>query len=102
VVDNFNKDNFPFGKKFRFPIASELKNAGKKTNLNSVWILKGFKPFGKNLINSPKFFLGMIFNTMNLDWLTCIQNFEVPLQVENGLKRNIKKEFKFEFETHLN
>jgi hypothetical protein len=36
VVDNFNKDNFPFGKKFRFPIASELKNAGKKTNLNSV------------------------------------------------------------------
>jgi hypothetical protein len=25
VVDNFNRDNFPFGKKIRFPIASELK-----------------------------------------------------------------------------
>jgi hypothetical protein len=44
----------------------------------------------------------MIFNTINLGWLTCIQNFEVPLEVENGLKRNIKKEFKFEFGTHLN
>jgi hypothetical protein len=44
----------------------------------------------------------MIFNTENLYWLTCIQNFEVHLQLENGLKRNIQKEFKFEFETHLN
>jgi hypothetical protein len=29
-------------------------------------ILKGFKPFGKNLINSPKVFLDMIINTLNL------------------------------------
>jgi hypothetical protein len=26
VVGNFNRDNFPFGKKFRFPTASELKS----------------------------------------------------------------------------
>jgi hypothetical protein len=44
----------------------------------------------------------MILNTVNLDWLTCIPNFEVPLQVKNGLKRNIQKDFKFKFETHLN
>jgi hypothetical protein len=44
----------------------------------------------------------MIFNTVNLYGLTCIQNFEVPLPVENGLKGNTQKEFKFEFETHLN
>jgi hypothetical protein len=30
VVDNFNRDNFPFGKKFRFPIAHELKIQERK------------------------------------------------------------------------
>jgi hypothetical protein len=44
----------------------------------------------------------MTFNTENLSWLTCIQNFDLPLQVEIIFKRNIQKEFNFEFETHLN
>jgi hypothetical protein len=71
--------------------------------LSSVWILMGFKPFGKNSINSPKLYLGTIFNTTILDWLTCIKNFEVSLQVaKRGLNRIIQKEFKFELETHLN
>jgi hypothetical protein len=43
----------------------------------------GFEPCGKNPINLPNNFLDMIFNTVNLDWLTGIKKFEVPLQVEN-------------------
>jgi hypothetical protein len=53
------------------------------SNLNFIQILKGSKLFGKNSINSPKIFLDMIFNTVNLDWPTCIKNFEVPIQVAN-------------------
>jgi hypothetical protein len=56
---------------------------GNKSTLNLVWILKGFKPSGKNLINPPKFNLYMPFNNMNLDWLTCIQEFGAPLQMIN-------------------
>jgi hypothetical protein len=74
----------------------------RKSNSKTDWILKGFKPFGKTSINSPKLYLGMTFNTENLSWLTCIQNFDLPLQVEIIFKRNIQKEFNFEFETHLN
>jgi hypothetical protein len=33
----------------------------------------------------------MIFNTVNLDWLICIQKFEVPLQVAKGLKEGNSK-----------
>jgi hypothetical protein len=54
-----------------------------KSTLNLVWILKGFKPSDKNLINPPKFNLHMTFKNMNLDWLTCIQEFRVPLQMIN-------------------
>jgi hypothetical protein len=37
---------------------------------------------------------------MNLDWLTCLQNFEVPLQVvnETWFKLYSMKGFKIEFE----
>jgi hypothetical protein len=44
----------------------------------------------------------MIFKTVNLDDLTCIEKIGVSLQVVNDLNRKIQKEFKFEFETHLN
>jgi hypothetical protein len=33
----------------------------------------------------------MIFNTVNLDLLTCIQKFEVPLQEANRTKKEISK-----------
>jgi hypothetical protein len=33
----------------------------------------------------------MIFNTINLDLLTCIQKFEVPLQLTNRTKMEISK-----------
>jgi hypothetical protein len=83
VVDNFKRDNFTFGKMFKFPTEFELKI----WELNCIWIwfkfLKEFKPFGKHFLSSPNFFLNMIFNTVNWDWLTCIPKFEVPLQVVN-------------------
>jgi hypothetical protein len=41
----------------------------------------------------------MTFRMVNLDWLTLLKNFEVPLQVAIGTKRKIQKEFKFEVET---
>jgi hypothetical protein len=69
--------NYKFQEKFQF-----------ETSLN----FKGFKSFGKNPINSPKLFLNMIFNTKNLDCLTCIKKFEVPLQVATGtLKGKFKR-----------
>jgi hypothetical protein len=60
--------------------------------------LKGFKPFGKILINSLKFYLLMIFMNRNLDLLTCMQNLEVPLQVAIMVhfKYYSKKGFEFE------
>jgi hypothetical protein len=42
-------------------------------------------------MNSPKIFLDMIFNTVNLYWLTCIQKFEDPLQVANRTTKEISK-----------
>jgi hypothetical protein len=44
----------------------------------------------------------MIFNAVNLYWLTCIQKIEVPLQVVNRAQNREFKKFKFKFEVHLN
>jgi hypothetical protein len=66
VEDKFKRSNVPFGKEFKFPSKFELKF--RKENIFEISLnLKGFKPFGKNSINSPKFFLNMIFNTVKLD-----------------------------------
>jgi hypothetical protein len=37
----------------------------------------------------------MIFNTVNLDYLTCIKKFEVPLQVAIGTKKENLKRVKY-------
>jgi hypothetical protein len=75
-----NGTNFIFGptSKSLWILNYKIQN---KSNLSFVSILKGFKHFGNNLINSPKFYHLMIFMNMNLDGLTCIKKFEVPLQV---------------------
>jgi hypothetical protein len=78
-----SKEKLSFWKGVQIPNGFWNKDPRNKSNLNLVWILKGFKPLRKNSINSPKIFLDMIFKLVNLDWLTCIQNFEVPLQVAN-------------------
>jgi hypothetical protein len=48
--------------------------------LNLPWILKGFKTFGKNLINSLNLCLEIIFMNVNLDGQTCMQEFGVSIQ----------------------
>jgi hypothetical protein len=49
-------------------------------SLNLAWIYWGSKHLGK-LDNSPKFELNIIFMNVNLDYLTCMQEFEVTTQV---------------------
>jgi hypothetical protein len=66
LEDKFKRYKFPFGKKFKFQMDFELYIPGKIPNWRLVSILKGFKRFGKNPINSPKIFLGLIFNNVNL------------------------------------
>jgi hypothetical protein len=41
-------------------------NSWAEINLNLPWISKGFKPCGKNLVNSLKFYLNMVFTKVNL------------------------------------
>jgi hypothetical protein len=73
--------HFSFLAQLTNPSGGWTIKSATNSNVNLTWILKGFKPFGKKSINSLKFFLDMIFNTVNLDWLTCIKIFEVPIGV---------------------
>jgi hypothetical protein len=84
MVDKFKRNNFPLWE-VQIPNRIWIKNSESQIKLNLVLNLRGFKPSDKHSINSPKFFLDMIFNTVNLDGLTCIKNFEVPLEVANWI-----------------
>jgi hypothetical protein len=66
VQYEFERNKLPFWEKSKFPTEFELK-IQKRINLTLACNLKGFNPFDKISINSPKFFLGMIFYTVNLD-----------------------------------
>jgi hypothetical protein len=83
VVDIFKKTSFLFGPTSKSLWILNYKIQKQKFNLNLFSILKGCKPFGKNLINSVKFYLLMIFLNMNLHCLPCMQHLEVPFQVAN-------------------
>jgi hypothetical protein len=60
-------------------------NVGTYSNLNLLSILKGFKPCGKNLINSLKFYLDLIFIKINLVGHTCMQYIGFPIKVSKDL-----------------
>jgi hypothetical protein len=49
------------------PTQLQVINSGTNSNLTLPSILKGYKTFCKNLINSLKFHLHMIYLDMNLD-----------------------------------
>jgi hypothetical protein len=53
---------------------------GTNSNLNLPWILKGFKPCGKILVNSLKFYLDLVFTKVNLVGYTCMQEIGLPIQ----------------------
>jgi hypothetical protein len=69
----------------QIPNRIHVINFGAGSNLNLLWILKGYKPFGTNMRNSPKFSLDLIFTKVNLFWHTYMQEFWVTTQVSNDL-----------------
>jgi hypothetical protein len=56
----------------QIPNTSPVINFRTDSNLNLPWILKGFKPCGKNLINSLKIYLDFIFTKVSLLGNTCM------------------------------
>jgi hypothetical protein len=62
----------------------QVINSGTKSKLKLPQILKWFKPFWKNLINSIKVHLPILDLKIILHWHTYIQILEVPLQVGIG------------------
>jgi hypothetical protein len=75
-------------------------NFGIDSNLNLLWILKGFKPSEKNLINSPKFSLNMVFTKVNLAGKTSMEEFWVTTQVSNDLVWIKEKSLNLKFKPH--
>jgi hypothetical protein len=78
------------------PSGFSIINSGINSNLNVPWILKGFKPFGKKLVNSLKFYLEVIFMNVNLVGHTFMQELKVSIQVSSWLGLEIKERFEME------
>jgi hypothetical protein len=85
--------------RLQIPNRIQVINFGTNSNLNPPRILKGFKPRGKKLVNSLKFYLDLIFPTVNLVGHICMQEIRVPIQVSNDLIQNKGNEFEFEIQT---
>jgi hypothetical protein len=51
---------------------------------------KAVQTLWKNMVNSLKFYLELIFTTMNLVGHTCMQDYEVSIQLSEGLVWNLK------------
>jgi hypothetical protein len=72
------------------PKRIHVKNPGIDSNWNILWILKWFNPSGKNLINSPKVYLDLIFSKVNLVGHTCMQDLGVPRQLSKWIALKIR------------
>jgi hypothetical protein len=70
---------------------SHVINFGTDSHLNLPGILKKFEPCVKNLVNSLKFYPNLIFTTVNLVGHTCMQDYEVSIQVSKRLGLEINK-----------
>jgi hypothetical protein len=69
----------------QIPTGSHVINFGTNSNLNLLGILKGFKPSGKNLVNSLKISLDWIITKVNLVGHTCMQDLGIPIQVSKDM-----------------
>jgi hypothetical protein len=67
-IGKFEWHNFPFWPNSQISIDFDLQISEITSNLNHTWILKGFKPSGKNLMISIKFNLHMIFMKDRRRW----------------------------------
>jgi hypothetical protein len=56
-----HKEQLSFLSQLQIPSVLHVINSGTNSKLNIPRILKGFKPFWKNLINFSKFYLHMIY-----------------------------------------
>jgi hypothetical protein len=56
-----HNEELSFLSQLQIPSGLQVKNSETKQILNLTLILKGLKPFGKNLINSLKFHLLRIY-----------------------------------------
>jgi hypothetical protein len=67
----------------QLPLPNRLQviNSRTKIKIEIPRILKGFKPFWKNLINSIKFYRPKLDLKIILHYHTCNRILEVPLQV---------------------
>jgi hypothetical protein len=80
-----NKEQLFFLPPLPNPSGFWIRKSRNNSNLNLAWILKGFKPFWKNLINPLKFYVPKIYLNIILYWLTSIQILEVSLREVKGL-----------------
>jgi hypothetical protein len=81
-VDSWgHKEKFLFLDQLQNLKGLQVINSGTKSKLKLPQILKGFKLFWKNLINSIKVYIPMVDLIIILHWHTCIQILKVPLQV---------------------
>jgi hypothetical protein len=69
----------------QIPTRIHVINFGTNSNLNLPPIFMGFKPCRKNLVNSLKFYIDLIFTKVNLVEHTCMQEIGVPIQVSKCL-----------------
>jgi hypothetical protein len=69
----------------QFPNRIHVKYFGTDSNLNLPSILKEFKPYEKNLVNSLNFYPASIITKVNLVGYTCMQEMGVSKQVSNDL-----------------
>jgi hypothetical protein len=67
MEDKFKRNNFPFGKKFKFQMYVLNQKSRKQNQFEFSLNFKEIQTFKENPINSPKFSLHMIFMNMNLD-----------------------------------
>jgi hypothetical protein len=65
-VETFNRNNFPFQQKFKFPTNFELKIHEQIYFDIGLNFERGYNPLRKNSITSPKIFLGIIIDTATL------------------------------------
>jgi hypothetical protein len=61
-----HKEKLSFLAQLQIPLGFQVTISGTNSNLNLPLILKGLKPFWKNLINSLKFHPHMVFTKVNL------------------------------------
>jgi hypothetical protein len=76
-------EQLSFWSNIQISLDFELQNSEANPLWNLFEFQRGSNLPKKNLINSIKFYIHMIFQNINFYWLTCIVEIGVPSQVVN-------------------